>query len=52
MAEGTSSLTDVALGLGFASSSHFSTEIKEMVGTAPSSLVDITRLSSEKIHDL
>ncbi|MFF7062385.1 helix-turn-helix domain-containing protein [Pseudomonas sp. NPDC008258] len=47
MAEGTASLTDVALEFGYASSSHFSKEIRELVGVAPSSLIDITRLSSE-----
>lgn len=39
-----SSLTDVALDLGFASSSHFSREIRELVGFTPSSLCDITDL--------
>lgn len=38
------SLTDVALEFGFASSSHFSKEIRELVGFAPSSLADITYL--------
>jgi AraC-like DNA-binding protein len=38
------SLTDVALEFGFASSSHFSKEIRELVGYAPSSLADITYL--------
>ncbi|AWY43603.1 helix-turn-helix domain-containing protein [Pseudomonas putida] len=38
------SLTDVALEFGFASSSHFSREIREMVGFTPSSLADITYL--------
>ncbi|WP_260955043.1 helix-turn-helix domain-containing protein [Pseudomonas citri] len=38
------SLTDVALESGFASSSHFSKEIRELVGFAPSSLADITYL--------
>lgn len=38
------SLTDVALDLGFASSSHFSREIRELVGVSPSSLCDITYL--------
>jgi len=38
------SLTDVALEFGFASSSHFSREIRELVGFAPSSLADITYL--------
>ena len=47
MAEGAASLTDVALEFGYASSSHFSKEIRELVGVAPSSLIDITRLSSE-----
>lgn len=39
-----SSLTDVALEFGFASSSHFSKEIRELVGFSPSSLADITYL--------
>jgi len=47
MVEGAASLTDVALEFGYASSSHFSKEIRELVGVAPSSLIDITRLSSE-----
>lgn len=47
MAEGAVSLTDIALKFGYASSSHFSKEIRELVGVAPSSLIDITRLSSE-----
>ncbi|WP_253438888.1 helix-turn-helix domain-containing protein [Pseudomonas migulae] len=38
------SLTDVALESGFASSSHFSKEIRELVGFTPSSLADITYL--------
>lgn len=38
------SLTDVALEFGFASSSHFSKEIRELVGFAPSTLADITYL--------
>ena len=47
MARGKQSLTDVALEFGFASSSHFSKEIRELVGVKPSSLIDITRLSSK-----
>ena len=47
MAEGADSLTDVALEFGYASSSHFSKEIRELLGVAPSSLTDITRLSSQ-----
>lgn len=42
--EGGTSLTDLALSLGYASSSHFSKEIKELVGVVPSRLNDITRL--------
>lgn len=42
-----SSLTDVALEFGFASSSHFSKEIRDLVGYSPSSLADITHLSSK-----
>ena len=41
------SLTDVALEFGYASSSHFSKEIRELVGFSPSSLADITDLSSK-----
>lgn len=41
------SLTDVALEFGFASSSHFSREIRELVGFTPSSLTDITYLSGK-----
>lgn len=47
MARGKQSLTDVALEFGFASSSHFSKEIRDLVGVTPSSLIDITRLSSK-----
>ncbi|TKK37757.1 AraC family transcriptional regulator [Pseudomonas fluorescens] len=47
MADGVNSLTSIALEFGYASSSHFSKEIRELVGVAPSSLIDITRLSSE-----
>ena len=47
MAEGAASLTDVALEFGYASSSHFSKDIRELLGVAPSSLIDITRLSSK-----
>lgn len=47
MAEKPRSLTDVALEFGYASSSHFSNEIRELVGVAPSSLIDISRRSSE-----
>jgi AraC-like DNA-binding protein len=38
------SLTDLALEFGFASSSHFSKEVRELVGFTPSSLADITYL--------
>lgn len=41
------SLTDVALQFGYASSSHFSKDIRELVGFAPSSLADITHLSGK-----
>ena len=44
MSLGDGSLTDVALEFGFASSSHFSKEIRELVGFTPSSLADITYL--------
>ncbi|MFJ3482245.1 helix-turn-helix domain-containing protein [Pseudomonas sp. NPDC090202] len=39
-------LTDLALTFGFSSPSHFSKEIRELLGVSPSSLNDITRLSS------
>ncbi|KIH84549.1 Type III secretion thermoregulatory protein (LcrF,VirF,transcription regulation of virulence plasmid) [Pseudomonas batumici] len=35
------SLTDVALEFGYASSSHFSKEVRELLGVAPSRLCDI-----------
>jgi AraC-like DNA-binding protein len=38
------SLTHVAMAFGFASSSHFSREVRELVGFAPSHLADITYL--------
>lgn len=41
------SLTDVALAFGYASSSHFSKDIRERVGFAPSRLADITHLSGK-----
>lgn len=41
------SLTDLALEFGFSSSSHFSKEIRELVGFTPSSLADITYLPSK-----
>lgn len=44
MSQHNGSLTDVALEFGFASSSHFSKEIRELVGFTPSSLADITYL--------
>ncbi|MBD1552379.1 helix-turn-helix domain-containing protein [Pseudomonas sp. C2L12B] len=47
LAQGATSLTEVALELGYASSSHFSKEIRELVGVVPSRLSDITRLSSK-----
>lgn len=47
MTKGKQSLTDVALEFGFSSSSHFSKEIRKLVGVKPSSLIDITRLSSK-----
>lgn len=46
LSPGRSSLTEIAMSYGFASSSHFSKEIRELVGVAPSRLTDITRLSS------
>lgn len=42
--EHRSSLTDVALKHGYASSSHFSTEIKNRLGVPPRALADITSL--------
>lgn len=47
VADGPTSLTDVALEHGYASSSHFSRDIRQMLGVMPSSLVDITRLPSQ-----
>lgn len=47
MVEGARTMTELALAFGFASSSHFSKEVRELVGVAPSSLIDITRHSSE-----
>lgn len=47
VADGPVSLTDVALDHGYASSSHFSRDIRRMLGVMPSSLVDITRLPSQ-----
>lgn len=41
------SLTQVAMDAGFASSSHFSREVRELVGFTPSSLADITCLSGK-----
>lgn len=40
-------LTDISLTFGYASPSHFSKEIRDLLGVAPSSLHDITRLSSK-----
>lgn len=45
--DGRCSLTEVALQSGYASSSHFSKEIKELLGVVPSRLVDITHLYSK-----
>ncbi|PXX53978.1 transcriptional regulator, AraC family [Pseudomonas sp. LAMO17WK12:I10] len=47
MVEGAHSLTSIAYEHGYSSSSHFSKEIRDLVGVAPSHLVDIIRLSSE-----
>ena len=47
LVHGSGSLTDIALEHGYASSSHFSKEVRELVGVAPSSLTDITRLSDD-----
>ncbi|WP_318654837.1 helix-turn-helix domain-containing protein [Pseudomonas sp. MWU13-2105] len=41
MIGGECSLTDVALEFGYASSSHFSKEVRELLGVAPSRLCDI-----------
>lgn len=41
MIRGGGSLTDVALEYGYASSSHFSKEVRELLGVAPSRLLDI-----------
>jgi AraC-like DNA-binding protein len=40
-------LTDIALTFGFSSPSHFSKDIRDLLGVSPSSLNDITRLSSK-----
>lgn len=45
LAEGPASLTEVALNCGYASSSHFARDIRQLLGVMPSSLVDITRLA-------
>ncbi|NWB92893.1 helix-turn-helix domain-containing protein [Pseudomonas agarici] len=41
MIRGGGSLTDVALEYGYASSSHFSKEVRELLGVAPSRLLDL-----------
>ncbi|VVP32263.1 Invasion protein InvF [Pseudomonas fluorescens] len=43
LVERAQSLTDVAMEYGYASSSHFSKDIRELVGVTPSSLIDINR---------
>ena len=40
-------LTEIALAFGFSSPSHFSKDIRDLLGVSPSSLNDITRLSSK-----
>jgi len=50
VAEQPASLTEVALNHGYASSSHFSKEIRDFLGVMPSSLTDITRLSGKMRH--
>jgi AraC-like DNA-binding protein len=50
MTDGRRPLTDVAMQLGYASSSHFSKEIKELVGVVPSRLIDITRLPNNRVN--
>lgn len=52
LVEGSGSLTEIALEHGYASSSHFSKEVRELVGVAPSSLIDITRLSDDSVDDV
>lgn len=47
MANRRRSLTEVALEFGYSSSSHFSKEMRDLVGVTPSSLIDIYRLSGE-----
>ncbi|WP_269767646.1 AraC family transcriptional regulator InvF [Burkholderia ubonensis] len=47
VAEGRESLTQVALKHGYASSSHFSTEIKGLLGMSPRSLSNIIQLATE-----
>ena len=46
VADGPASLTEVALNCGYASSSHFARDIRQMLGVVPSSLIDITRLAA------
>lgn len=46
------SMMDIAMGLGYASSSHFSKDIRELLGVAPAGLNDITRYSSERVDNV
>jgi AraC-like DNA-binding protein len=45
VANGPANLTEVAMHCGYASSSHFSRDIRQILGVMPSSLQDITRLA-------
>lgn len=45
--EGRDSLTQVALKHGYASSSHFSNEIKDLIGVSPRGLSNIIQLASK-----
>lgn len=45
--EGQDKLTDVAIKHGFASSSHFSNEIKELLGVSPRGLSNIIELATK-----
>lgn len=47
VAEGRENLTQVAIKHGFASSSHFSNEIKSLLGVSPSELSNIIQLATK-----
>ncbi|VVE04109.1 Invasion protein InvF [Pandoraea pneumonica] len=46
VAQGSDSYTEIALRNGYASSSHFSTEIKELIGMSPTSAAGALRTSA------